>query len=221
MTGRKHYILTPLGRTAVRTVRSDATVETRYFHQDALGSIYAVTNEAGKVEKRFTFDAWGKRVNTEDTHAGAGGKVPRGFTDHEMLEDFGLVHMNGRVYDPVLGRFMSADPFVDDAGDSQAFNRYTYCGNNPLLFTDPSGYFKLKDIFKIGAAIFVGLFIAPAEPIQRGQALGFGVDGWARTPWLVRARARATGPNASTGPRTGCSRRSRPDRPPAPRRSRI
>jgi len=139
----------------VRTVRMNGTVETRYFHQDALGSIAAVTDEWGRVEKRFTFDAWGKRVNTVDTHSGSGGKVTRGFTDHEMLDDFGLIHMNGRVYDPVLGRFLSADSYVQDAGDSQSYNRYSYVSNNPLNSTDPSGHTKCKEILPTIIAVVV------------------------------------------------------------------
>jgi len=162
LTELKHYIMTPLGRTAVRTVRMNGKVETRYFHQDALGSIAAVTDEWGRVEKRYTFDAWGKRVNTLDTHSSSGGKVTRGFTDHEMLDDFGLIHMNGRVYDPVLGRFLSADPFVGDVGDSQDYNRYSYLGNNPLGGTDPSGFFSLKDAVKIVAIVAVAWVTAGA-----------------------------------------------------------
>ena len=64
----------------------------------------------------------------------------RGFTDHEHLDVVGLIHMNGRVYDPELGRFMSADPFVQAPYNSQSYNRYSYVFNNPLSFTDPSGY---------------------------------------------------------------------------------
>lgn len=64
----------------------------------------------------------------------------RGFTDHEGLTDFGLVHMNGRIYDPVVGRFLTADPFVGDANDGQEYNRYSYVANNPLGGTDPSGH---------------------------------------------------------------------------------
>ncbi|KJZ13316.1 hypothetical protein TW85_13955 [Marinomonas sp. S3726] len=57
-----------------------------------------------------------------------------------MLDNVGLIHMNGRVYDPELGRFVSADPKVPDPFNSQAFNRYTYVYNNPLSFTDPDGF---------------------------------------------------------------------------------
>jgi RHS repeat-associated protein len=63
----------------------------------------------------------------------------RGFTGHEYLEDFKLYNMNGRLYDPVVGRFLNADPFVQDPGNTQSYNRYSYCLNNPLKFTDPSG----------------------------------------------------------------------------------
>lgn len=70
--------------------------------------------------------------------------------------------MNGRVYDPTLGRFLSADPFVGDVGDSQDYNRFSYLGNNPLGGTDPSGYFSLKDGLKIVAAVVVGVLTAGA-----------------------------------------------------------
>jgi len=172
---QKHYILTPLGRTAVRTLRNDAKIETRYFHQDALGSIAAVTDEFGKVEKRYTFDAWGKRVQTANTYAGTGNQVTRGYTDHEHLENFGLIHMNGRVYDPVLARFLSADPFIGDASDSESYNRYSYVNNNPVNAIDPSGYF-LKKLFKVvaivAAAYFGGLWAIKAFGISATGAAG-------------------------------------------------
>jgi RHS repeat-associated protein len=147
----------------VRTERNDTTVDTRYFHTDGLGSITAVTNEAGQIVKRFAFDAWGKRLDPSSNGvitSATSGKFTRGFTDHEQLDDLGLVHMNGRIYDPVLGRFLSADPNVDGVSDAQGYNRYSYVGNNPLGATDPSGFFSLKDGLKIVGAIVVGIVTA-------------------------------------------------------------
>ncbi|PHS31707.1 MAG: hypothetical protein COA95_06085 [Methylophaga sp.] len=71
----------------------------------------------------------------------------RGFTGHEHIDEVGLVHMNGRVYDPNLGRFISADPNIQSPLNAQSLNRYSYVMNNPLSFTDPSGFF-FKGLFK-------------------------------------------------------------------------
>jgi RHS repeat-associated protein len=162
---RKFYIYAPTGRVAVRVERNNGAHETRWFHHDGLGSINAVSDEGANIVQRFAYDAWGKRTNpsngstiTSTTNSG----VTRGYTDHEHLDDLGLVHMNGRVYDPTLSRFLSADPFIDDVSDSQSYNRYSYVSNNPLNHTDPSGFFKLKDALKIVAIIVVAYFTAGA-----------------------------------------------------------
>src|SRR5207302_7150550 len=70
----------------------------------------------------------------------------RGFAGHEMLDAFGLVHMNGRLYDPLTGRFLSADPVVQELDNLQNLNRYSYVLNNPLSMTDPSGFSFLGKI---------------------------------------------------------------------------
>ena len=59
---------------------------------------------------------------------------------HEHLEEFNLINMNGRVYDPLLARFLNADPLLQDNTDGQNYNRYSYVLNNPTKYTDPSGY---------------------------------------------------------------------------------
>ena len=140
---RKFYVHAPMGRVAVRIERNSGITETRWFHSDRLGSINAISDERGTIVQRFAYDAWGRRVNpangagiTSSTNSG----VTRGYTDHEHLDDLGLIHMNGRVYDPLLGRFLSCDPLVQDSGDSQSYNRYSYCANNPVNYSDPSGY---------------------------------------------------------------------------------
>ena len=120
---------------------------------------------------------------TIDTHSPSGGKVTRGFTDHEMLDDFGLIHMNGRVYDPVLGRFLSADSYVQDAGESQTFNRYSDCANNPLAFTDPSGHFKLWKEFLgpivqfVGTAVIYAYTGSPTLCAAWSSAIGATING--------------------------------------------
>jgi RHS repeat-associated protein len=62
----------------------------------------------------------------------------RGYTGHEHLNQFGLINMNARLYDPLLGRFLAPDPQVANPDETNGFNRYAYASNNPLMFTDPS-----------------------------------------------------------------------------------
>ena len=103
--------------------------------------------------ERLSYDAFGKRrvatgasAWTDPALAIAAAETPRGFTGHEHLDDFVLVHMNGRVQDPHLGRFLSADPFVQFPESTQGLNRHSYALNNPLSFTDPSGYWFGKAV---------------------------------------------------------------------------
>jgi RHS repeat-associated protein len=140
-----------------------------------LGSIAIITDGGGAVLERLAYDAWGKRRNTNGTDDPAGAitsSTTRGFTGHEHISSVGLVNMNGRVYDPELGRFLSADPIVPSIFFSQALNRFSYVYNRPLSLVDPSGYFGAAEIvitaFRINpvvgvvasflGAIFGGLF---------------------------------------------------------------
>ena len=133
----------PIGEVLRFEVPSGAApaAQTRYFHSDGQGSITAVTSGTGVVLTRFRYDPWGKQTLAYGSNTGIDA-TRQGHTGHEML-DGGLTHMNGRLYDPVLARFVSADPHVDNPFDLQSLNRYSYVNNNPLGYTDPSGYFKL------------------------------------------------------------------------------
>ena len=119
-----------------------------YQHTDHLGSIVAKSkqtiNNINNIEW-LANNAWGERLKENwDGALEDSSYIPkgssRGFTDHEHLDGVGLIHMNGRVYDPTLARFMSPDPFVQAPYNTQSYNRYSYVFNNPLSFTDPSGY---------------------------------------------------------------------------------
>jgi RHS repeat-associated protein len=126
------------------------TISTRYFHTDHLGSISVITDENGVVLERLSYDAWGKRrfaSGADDPTGSITSQSTRGFTGQEQLDTVALVHLNGRVYDPMVGRMISADPTVPDPLNAQAWNRYSYVGNDPLAFTDPSGFSWFSSFF--------------------------------------------------------------------------
>ena len=103
-------------------------------HSDNLGSILSVMDKDGNKVFDASYDAWGRQTITLNTIG-----LQRGYTGHEMINEFDIINMNGRLYDPVLGRFFSPDNYVQMPDNSQNFNRYSYCLNNPLKYTDPSG----------------------------------------------------------------------------------
>ncbi|MET0594443.1 MAG: RHS repeat-associated core domain-containing protein [Polyangiaceae bacterium] len=161
-----------------------------YVHRDHLGSVDTVTDAQGKVVERYSYDPWGKRRNVDgsratDPTAFSSDITLRGFGNQEQIDPFGLVHMNGRVYDPVIGRFLSADPFVQSPDNLQSFNRYAYVFNNPLSSTDPSGYFSFKKFAKrlfdrtFGKKSIYGAIIRGVRSALRGVA-----KVWAKVPGL-------------------------------------
>ncbi|MBE7538020.1 MAG: RHS repeat-associated core domain-containing protein [Opitutaceae bacterium] len=166
----------PTGRVAVHTDRTSLVRDTRFLHTDGLGSIRTISDERGRVVRQYTYDAPGQTGGSHYTNPAPdvtnAAPTTRGFTDHEGLTDFGLVHMNGRIYDPVVGRFMTADPFVGDANDGQEYNRYSYVANNPLGGTDPSGFFSLKDAVKIVAIVVASYFTAGLAVYAVGASSG-------------------------------------------------
>jgi RHS repeat-associated protein len=151
LTEHKHYIVAGSILVGVYLSRSDSTTETRYFHSDRLGSLTLITNASGAVIERLAYEAYGKRrypAGTDDTANGLYGiTTDRGFTGHEHLDEIALIHMNGRIYDPLIARFMTADPSVQLPTNLQDYNRYSYVGNNPLRYYDPTGYGWFSDFF--------------------------------------------------------------------------
>ena len=114
-----------------------------YVHRDHLGSVESVTDASGNELVVLGYDPYGERRKNDwtarltraeiETLLGAHGeRVSRGFTKHEHLDRTGLIHMNGRVYDPRLGRFLSPDPIVGDPTSSTSWNLYSYVRNNPF-----------------------------------------------------------------------------------------
>ncbi|MBR4810699.1 MAG: RHS repeat-associated core domain-containing protein, partial [Bacteroidaceae bacterium] len=115
---------------------------------DHLGSIISMADN-GDLCYDVHYDVWGNReVGLPFYYS-----IERGFTGHEHIDGIGLIDMRGRMYDPVLGRFLSPDAFVQAPTNPQNFNRYSYCLNNPLKYSDPSGNFFLET-FVIGIKDF-------------------------------------------------------------------
>ncbi|HYX37725.1 MAG TPA: RHS repeat-associated core domain-containing protein [Oligoflexus sp.] len=115
-----------------------------YLYKDYLGSNIAVADHSGQVTERFDYDPYGQRRNGNSLNWIDGFKpkaTSRGFTGHEQIDSMNLVHMKGRMYDPTIGLFLSADPYVQDPTEIQNLNRYTYVMNNPLAYNDPTGHF--------------------------------------------------------------------------------
>ena len=133
---------------------------TQYYSlRDYLGSITHVVRFDGYLIKELNHDAWGIRRNpisySPEVRPAtlSASTFSRGFCSHEYLDVFGLVDMNARLYDPILGRFLSPDPYMQIPDFSQGFNRYAYCMNNPLAYVDENGE---NPLFIIGIAMIVG-----------------------------------------------------------------
>ena len=147
-----------------------APTELRYLHRDALGSVNAITDEQGQLVERLAYDPWGKRRypngGADPEGLLAARSTDRGFTLHEHLDEVGLVHMNARLYDPLLGRFASADSIVDGALDLQGYNRYSYGRNSPTAGADPSGHSFWSNLNPFSSANLDQLFNHLSNPFS-------------------------------------------------------
>lgn len=164
-----------------------------FLHKDYIGSILAISDEIGnKVEQRH-FDAWG---NFTHLQIGNGAVITdkniidttsllidRGYTSHEHFAEIGIIHMNGRLYDPLLRRFLNADENIQDPTNTQNYNKYGYGINNPLMFNDPNGEFfqflGLGVLFWkaviIGAYIGLTSYVITAAITNQGVSLAGGL----------------------------------------------
>jgi RHS repeat-associated protein len=148
ITEYRHAINAGDQPVALYTRPSSGTITTQYFLLDHLGSVAEVTNSLGTLDVAENFAAFGERRDPSDWSGAPSaadqtiinGATQRGYTFHTNSESSSLIHMNGRMADSLTGRFLSPDPYVFQPLLTQGFNRYSYVNNNPLSFTDPSGF---------------------------------------------------------------------------------
>ncbi len=154
-----HYIRAG-GKLVAMLVKEDGSTQTDYYYTytDHLGSILTVTDDNATVIAEQSFDAWGRRRDPSTWQYVASLTANpkwlfRGYTGHEQLDHFELVHMNGRLYAPKTGMMLSPDNFVLEHYNTQSHNRYIYVYNNPLKYTDPNGEAPLLAAVAIAFAV--------------------------------------------------------------------
>ena len=128
-------IVNCVGAACGRAVERSASTIT-YVHTDQLGSPTAETDVSGNVTARFRYEPFGQSLEANIAQGPS-------YTGHVADSASGLIYMQQRYYDPVLGRFLSTDP--DPVGElGLNFNRYAYVGNNPYKYVDPDGRAELN-----------------------------------------------------------------------------
>jgi len=153
----------------------------QYYHHDHLGSITLITDGEGDVAGQFDYTPYGEQIVVSGS-----AQSSFGFTGQFADNDVGLVYYQSRYYDPVLGRFLQPDRYIPRPEDPQTLNRYTYVGNNPVTFVDPTGHwFGIDDLIAAGVGFAVGFTVALiASDFDFKVALAAGISN-AVTFWFV------------------------------------
>ncbi|OGW83658.1 MAG: hypothetical protein A2987_04765 [Omnitrophica bacterium RIFCSPLOWO2_01_FULL_45_10] len=128
------------GTNRVCTVTKDegrGTTDVSFYHSDHLGSSSIITDASGSQVEHYEYTPYGT-IAVSETVSRPSFLVHHKFTGKE-LDNTGLYFYGARYYDPEIGRFITADPTIQRPYDPQDLNRYSYCRNNPINYTDPSG----------------------------------------------------------------------------------
>lgn len=170
-----HYLYGGSGLIGVHTRKSNGEEDVNYFLKDHLGSVEVVTTRTGVCKQRFAYDAFGKQtvMNCAFGITNSHPETHHGYTGHELLESAGLIHMNGRLYDPVLGRMVQADSIFSAPGYAQSYNRYSYVMNNPMVYWDPAGFWRISLSLHVGVGFHFS-YNSDGDHIRGGVGVGIG-----------------------------------------------
>ncbi len=129
-----------------------------YYVKNLQGDIIAIADANGNIVVNYVYDAWGNILSITD---GSGNDIsnniwhignlnPIRYRSYYYDTETGFYYLQSRYYDPAIRRFINADTYINANGDILGFNMYAYCGNNPVMNSDPTGEFILTAII-IGA----------------------------------------------------------------------
>lgn len=152
---------------------------TLYYLYDGLQNIAALCNNKGETVAHYTYDAWGKILSEYTVAAdgllvrwmdnAAAGINPFRYKGYFYDEESGLYYLNSRYYDPVTGRFLNADSYINPTGDILGYNMYAYCGNNPIMGYDPMGEWNWGNIIKAVAIVITVTVVVAATIATAGS----------------------------------------------------
>ena len=154
------------GGRLVATFDKTGTNVFQYYHPDDLTSTSIQTDKNGNEIQNYEYSAFGQSRYTQSTNVF---KVSRRYTGQVLDDATGLYYYNFRYYDPMLARFIQPDDIIPNFAVPQSYNRYSYCVNNPLRYTDPDGNSASEVL--ANASDFTGEFIVGSV----GE-VGFGIN---------------------------------------------
>src|SRR6266478_4224388 len=151
-----------------------------FYHPDYLGSSSLMTERNGTQVQHYEYSAFGQSRFTLSSRAF---HVSKRYTGQILDEDTGLYYYNFRYYIPELARFGQPDDVIPDLSNPQSYNRYSYCLDNPLRFTDPTGHETYWEgvgnvflgYYDAGAGVVKGTVFVFAHPITTVEGLGTAV----------------------------------------------
>jgi RHS repeat-associated protein len=197
----KNYVRAAGMLVAMKARDSWGGDNTTYLHGDHLGSVSNYTDGGGNSLVAASYDAFGNRRGSNWAGNPTSGELTtmnnltrRGFTEHEMLDSSALVHMNGRAYNPIVGRFVGADPITDALLGTQGWNRYSYVGNRSVSLFDPTGFCgaaSREEPWITGCPVMM-LTVAVFPGFSGSRTPGGGVDGTITLPNIPDFRATFT-----------------------------
>lgn len=158
-----HYISSPSGIAAIIEQDASGTRKVNHVLCDHLGSIQVTIDVTNNSVFEYSYDPWGLRrdpLTWEVNYNSGCYNSDRGYTGHEHIDMFMMINMNGRIYDPLIGVFLSPDPVLQFADFSQGLHPYAYCLNNPLRYIDPEGYSLFGQICSITLSTVASIIFA-------------------------------------------------------------